>query len=255
MVNGQDLLGLVMTINGCVLPLHLLFCAKQGRANTHKPDLLITLVTQLKEAFAEEGIDLTAFALTMDSWLVSQELRPRLAALGFHQLVLAGKGNYPFTLRHQTHPAATWKKHLPLRSGQWGIDVPALRVPAYRPTFGRVVLFFFQKRTPRSYYRIDFSTPSLRGAEIWHLWKAHQAIEQFWKILKSLLHLKDMQLPGKGLYTALLIKVLAYVLALRCKAHKTFSKSTLTQRRRKISREEDLRALLAEHFHWPILLT
>jgi len=254
-VNGQDLLGLVMTINGCVIPLHLLFCAKQGRANTNKPDLLITMVTQLKDAFAEEGIDLTAFPLTMDSWFVSQELRQRLEALGFHQLVLAGKGNYTFTLRHETHPAATWKKRLSLRAGQWGIDVPALRVPAHSPTFGRVVLFFFQKSTTRSYYLLAFSRPFLRGAEIWHIWKPHQAIEQFWKILKSLLHLTAMQLPGEGLYTALLIKVLAYVLVLRCQTHKAFSKSTLTQLMRKISREGDLRALLVEHFHWPLLLT
>jgi hypothetical protein len=42
-VNGQDLLGIVWTIHGCVIPLHLLFCAKQGRANTNKPDLLLTI--------------------------------------------------------------------------------------------------------------------------------------------------------------------------------------------------------------------
>lgn len=35
-VNGNDLLGIVLTINGIAIPLHLLFCSKQGRGNTDK---------------------------------------------------------------------------------------------------------------------------------------------------------------------------------------------------------------------------
>jgi len=254
-VNGQDLLGIVLTIHEWVIPLHLLFCAKQGRANTNKPDLLIAMLTQLKEAFAEHGLDLTRLPITLDSWFVSQELRTRLEALGFTRIILAGKGSYTFTIQKVKQPASAWKKSLVLCTGQWGVDVPARRVGAKSPTFGSVVLFFFQKSTTRTYYLIDFSTPALRGAEIWHIWKQHQAIEQFWKILKSVLHIKDMQLPAQGLYTALLIKVVAYLLALRWNAKKTFSKSTLTQLIRKISREYDLRTLLEEHFHLPILLT
>ncbi|MEE1551138.1 MAG: hypothetical protein V1244_05885, partial [Nitrospinaceae bacterium] len=239
-VNGQDLLGIVLTLHGVVIPLHLLFCAKQGRANTNKPDLLIAMLTRLKEGFAQEGIDLTAFPLTLDSWFVSQELRERLEQLGFTRIVLAGKGNYTFTMKKEKRAATAWKKILPLHHDQWGLDLPALRLPADSPTFGKVVLFFFQKSTTRTYYLIDFSRPFLRGAEIWHIWKQHQAIEQFWKILKSVLHIKDMQLTDQGLYTALLIKVIAYLLALRWKTHKAFSKETLTQLMRKISREYDL---------------
>jgi len=175
--------------------------------------------------------------------------------LGFRQIVLAGKGNYTFTIKKVKQTASAWKKSLVLCNGQWGVDVPARRVRANSPTFGHIVLLFFQKSTTRTYYLIDFSTPALRGAEIWHIWKQHQAIEQFWKILKSVLHIKDMQLPAQGLYTALLIKVIAYLLALQWKAKKAFSKSTLTQLIRKISREYDLRTLLEEHFHLPIWLT
>lgn len=254
-VNGQDLLGIVLTIEGVPIPLHLLFCAKQGRANTNKPDLLLAMLKQLKDRFAQHGIDLTALPITLDSWFVSYQLQNQLRQLGFTRIVLAGKGNYTFTIGSEKHPAAIWKKILPMRLGQWGIDVPALRVRAHSPTFGKLALFFFQKSTTRTYYLIDFSRPCLRGAEIWHIWKPHQAIEQFWKILKSLLHIKDMQLPGDGVYTALLIKVIAYLLALRWKAHRPFSKLTLTQLMRKIRREEDLKTLLTEHFHGHPLLT
>ena len=40
-VNGNDLLGVVMTSNKMVFPLHLLFCPKNGRCNTDKPSMLI----------------------------------------------------------------------------------------------------------------------------------------------------------------------------------------------------------------------
>src|SRR5688572_15224383 len=47
-VQGQDLLGIVLTLNQVALPVHLLFCSKQGRGNTDKPSQLITMLTQLK---------------------------------------------------------------------------------------------------------------------------------------------------------------------------------------------------------------
>jgi hypothetical protein len=95
----------------------------------------------------------------------------------------------------------------------------------------------------------------MRGAEIWHIWKQHHLIGCFWKILKSIFHIRAMQLQGHGLYTALLIKVLAYVLALRLQAHRSFSTLTITQIMRTLSRDHDLRALLTEHFHLPFLVT
>jgi len=77
-IRGQDVLGIVLTINKMALPLHLLFCSKQGRYNTHKADLLIYMFSRLKTLFELEGIDLTKIPITMDSWFVSQSLRQRL---------------------------------------------------------------------------------------------------------------------------------------------------------------------------------
>src|SRR5881396_478453 len=54
-VCGQDLLGIVLTINHIALPLHLLFCSKQGRYNTNKADLLIFILSRLKAEFHREG--------------------------------------------------------------------------------------------------------------------------------------------------------------------------------------------------------
>ena len=190
----------------------------------------------------------------MDSWFVSDPLRQHLYKLGFRKIIIAGKGNYTFTIKRRKQKASRWKKDLNLRPPSWGIDVPSCRVKALSPTFDWVVLFFFQKSTTRSYYLMNFSLKPLRGAEIWHIWKQHHQIECFWKVLKSVLHIRDMRLQGDGLYTALLIKVLAYILAMRLQAQRAFLKCSITQIMRDVSRRHDLRDLLAEHFHGPCLV-
>ncbi len=63
--------------------------------------------------------------------------------------------------------------------------------------------------------------------------------------------MRSMQLQDDGLYTALLIKVFAYLLARRLQAQGAFSKLTMTEIMRKLRREEDLREFLATHFHAP----
>ena len=254
-IQGQDLLGIVLTVSHIALPIHLLFCPKQGRYHTTKADLLLFMLTQLKTAFHREGIDITQFPLTLDSGYVSQELRERLHQLGFSQIIIAGKGNYVFTIDDKKQDALTWKKELTLESPKWGIDVPSCRLWGYSPTFGLLILFFFRKSTTRSYYLMNFSQESLRGAEIWHIWKQHHVVECFWKIMKSIFQIRSMQLQGDGLYTALLIKVFAYLLALRLQAHGGFSKLTITQIMRKLRREEDVRDFLATHFHNPFSRT
>ena len=96
---------------------------------------------------------------------------------------------------------------------------------------------------------------ALRGAEIWHIWKQHHVIEWFWKMMKSIFQLRSMHLQGDGLYTALLIKVIAYLLALRLQAQGVFSKWSLTEMMRKLRREADFRDFLETHFHAPFSIT
>jgi Transposase DDE domain len=254
-IRGQDLLGIVLTVNHIAVPLHLLFCPKQGRYNTNKAALLIFMLTRLKAEFDREGIDITQIPLTMDSWFVSEPLRKRLHRLGFAKIIIAGKSNYVFTIAGKKQEASQWKKDLVLHDPTWGIDVPSYRVQGDSPTFGSITRFFFQKSTTRSYYLMNCSENAMRGAEIWHIWKQHHLIECFWKILKSIFHIRAMQLQGDGLYTALLIKGLAYLLAIRLQAHRTFSQSTITQIMRTLSRDDALGTLLTEHFHLPFLVT
>ncbi len=254
-IRGQDLLGIVLTINDIAFPLPLLFCPKQGRYHTKKADLLIFMLTQLKAEFHREGIDITQLPLTLASGYVSHERRDRLHQLGFSTIIIAGKGSDVCTIEGRKWDASPWKKVLMLAEPTWGIDVPSCRTWGYRPTFGSLGLFFFRKSTTRSFSLMNFSQVSLRGVEIWHIWKQHHVVECFWKIMKSIFQIRSMQLQGDGLYTALLMKVLAYLLALRLQAQGVFSTLTITEIMRKLRREEDLREFLATHFHAPFSTT
>lgn len=248
-VRGNDLPGIVLTVRGIVIPLHLLFCSKQGRGNTDKPSMLISMMTALKEEFGKHGIGITQFPVTMDSWFVSENLKKELRKPGFHKIVIAGKGNYVFDIKNKKQKASFRKKEVVPVSGQWATDVSSCRVKAESPTFGETVLFFFEKSTTRTYYLMDFSQNPMRGAEMWHIWKQHHLIEHFRKLLKSVFKIKSMQLQGDGLYAGLPVKILSYLLTIRLKSHKPCSKLSLVQIMRKIRRDSDLEQLINEHFH------
>jgi hypothetical protein len=209
------------------------------------------MLTQLKTAFLREGIASTQRPLPMDAAYVSQERRERRHQLGCSDLIMAGKGNEVLTMDAQQWEASTWKKVLRLAEPTWGIDVPSCRIRGSRPTCGSLMLCFFRTSTTRSYYLMHLSQRSLRGAEIWHLWKQHHVLEGFWKIMQSIFQIRFMHLQGDGLSTALLIKVFAYLLALRLQAQRVFSTLTLTEIMRKLRREEDVRDFLMTHFHAP----
>lgn len=248
-MNGNDLLGLVLTINGQILPLHLMFVSKQERANTSKPELLIKMLSELKESFAREGIDITAFPLTLDSWFASEDLRQKLLTLGFENLVVAGKSPYVFKIKGEKNQAQDWKNRLKLKDPQWGVDVPHFRTKAESPTFGNLVLFFFRQSTTRVFYLMDLSCKPGRSAEIWKIWQEHHRIEQFWRLLKSVFRLKTIQLRDDGLYAGLLIKVIAYLIVGRLLSQKAFQNFSVVQILRKIRREYNFNDLINQHFH------
>jgi hypothetical protein len=53
----------------------------------------------------------------------------------------------------------------------------------------------------------------MRDVEIWHIWKQDHLEDLPETFDKSIFHVGVMQLQGNGLYTALLIKVFAYLKA------------------------------------------
>jgi len=151
------------------------------------------MLSRLKAAFDREGIDRTKIPLTMDSWFVSQPLRERRLHGGFTKMIMAGKSNDPFTIDGKKQDASPWKTDLLLHDPTWGIDGPSWRVQGHSPTFGSILRFFFQKSTTRSSSLMHFRRVSMRGAEIWPIWKQQHRIACFWKILQSLFPIRAMQ--------------------------------------------------------------
>ncbi|RMD61161.1 hypothetical protein D6833_08635 [Candidatus Parcubacteria bacterium] len=87
----------------------------------------------------------------------------------------------------------------------------------------------------------------MRAAEILSIWRQHHGIEQFWKSLKSVLHLGSMSLRGReGVYAELAIKVMAYVVMLQVgrKCH-----LTLSQLQMELRKQLDIEDFFREHFH------
>lgn len=248
-VNGQDLMGIVININGFVFPISLKYCSKQGRANTTKPTLLISMFTLLKNEFERFDIDITNIPITMDSWFASSDLKDKLHELGFTKVIVAGKGSYVFKIGEKSKSSLNWKKSIDYKDDQWGIDVKSARCKGQSKTFGNVVLFFFKHSRSRNYYLINFSKKDLRAAEIWHIWKKHHVIENFWKQLKSVFKIKEIRLHGDGLYTGLLIKVLAYMMVILLKQNKAYSKLSLSKIMKQIFMNNDLKQLAQSHFH------
>ncbi len=189
----------------------------------------------------------------MDSGDVSEPLKQELHELGFSNIVVVGKSNYVFSDGDIKYSAGQWKKEIEYDSTHWGIDVPSQRKTLSNPTFVVVNLLFFQKTTTRSFYLMDFSSNSLRSVQMWPIWQAHNLIEQFWKILKSVLAIGLMRLRGDGLYTGLLIKIMAYLFVTSLQYCPGFRHLSLTQIMRQLRRESDLLTLLSEHFHLEFL--
>lgn len=167
--------------------------------------------------------------------------------------MIVGKGNYVFDDGKTKQNATAWKKQVKYNQPSWGIEVEHKRKTMTNPTFGQIHLLFFRHSLTRAFYLMDFSIDPLRSSELWRIWKAHNLIEQFWKILKSILKLKAMRLRAQGIYTGLLIKVMAYLSLVSLQFQRGKRNLSLTQIIRQLRRESNLVDLLHEHFHLEFL--
>ncbi|WP_324281663.1 hypothetical protein VKI21_07785 [Cyanobacterium aponinum UTEX 3222] len=114
-------------------------------------------------------------------------------------------------------------------------------------------LLFFQKSNSSCYLLMDLSSISLRGVEIWRIWSPHNIIEQFWKMLKSVLKIAEMKLRKQGIYIGLLIKVIMYLILLSIQFMPSLGRLSLTQIMKKIESTTKLPDVIKEHFQHDFL--
>jgi effector-binding domain-containing protein len=208
---GQNILAVTIKIGSVIIPLVVRLVAKQGRANTEKPQLLVQMLSEVIDFFSNRGIEITDYPITFDSWYGSQPLREELETLGFSQILVHAKSSYVFTIKKENAKLAAHKATVVLDENAWGCSCPVCRVKAESPTFGKLVLLFF-KDGGKLRCMMVFGRP-LRGVEILSVWHQHHGIEQFWRNLKSHVQLHQMRMRGRdGAYASLAAKVLSYLL-------------------------------------------
>jgi len=242
---GQDLLGIVLKINGRILPLSLVWVSKQGRGSTDKPAVLLREMKRLKELFERVGIPITSLAMSMDSWWASNPISEQLAEEGFSKQVICAKANLVFETKAGRKKLPLHRKEMELKEG-WGHTEPAKRVRGKSPTFGDVALIFFQRARTKAYALIA-PQRLMRSCEALRVWRNHQAVETFWKRLKRWLGLGQMQMRGRvGAWAELSLRVMAYLLA---QEMLTKEVKTIFQLSQHLRRESTFAELVNKHFH------
>ena len=167
----QNVLGITLKVGDSVIPLDLRLVSKQGRGNTDKPTLVMTMLKEVLECFDTHGIDLRKYPITFDSWYGSRKLVDTLSELGFTSILVHGKNNYVMIIADTTAKLSVHKKHIELCEDQWGCDKPVCRAKAMSRTFGECVVVFFRDRG-KIRTLLVFGKP-LRTCEAIRIWSQH----------------------------------------------------------------------------------
>ena len=87
----------------------------------------------------------------------------------------------------------------------------------------------------------------LRACEILKIWTQHQGIEQYWRRLKTDLHLSSMSLEDReGAYANLGIKVMSYLLLLKMSMS---TRCSFHQIQLRLTGQRDMLYEILTHFH------
>ncbi len=244
-INCRNILAITLKVGDVILPLNIRIVSKQGRGNTDKPTCFRTMIEEVLDVFDAEGIDLRKYPITFDSWYGSKDLIETLLELGFTCILIHGKSNYVMEIDDQVGKLSAHKKTIKLLTHQWGCDKPVRRLRAKSPTFGQLVLLFFQAYG-KTQTMMVFGRP-LRAAEILHIWSQHHGIEQFWRHLKTDLRLSAMSLHQRnGAYGTLGIKILSYLMIQRVSRS---TRLTFHQIKLQLSGDRQMLSIISAHFH------
>ncbi len=242
----QNVLGITLKVGDIVLPLDLRFVSKQGRGNTDRPSLVLTMLEEVLVFFDAHGIDLRKYPITFDSWYGSRKLVDALSDLGFVSILIHGnQNNYVMRIGDTTAKLSAHKKDVELREDQWGCTKPICRLKAESRTFGNCVVIFFRDRG-KIRTLLVFGKP-LRTSEAVRIWSQHHGIEQFWRYLKSSLRVSSISLESReGAYVSLGIKVMSYLMLLQVSIAE---RRTFHQIQLQLTGERQILTDFITHFH------
>lgn len=245
-VKGQNIIAITIKIGDRIIPLCIRPVGKQGRGNTSKPDIFREMLHSVLELYKQEGIDLSKFPITFDSWYGSDDLVSILAQAGFYQIIVHAKSNYVFTIEGKKQKLSLHKKDIQLDDSGWGCKgIPIARKEAESPTFGKVILVFFLDCSKVKCIMVFGK--KLRACEAISIWKQHHSIESFWRRLKHDLQIHRVRLRNRnGVYSMVGIKLVAYLVMENLYA---MTRLTFQQIKNHVKREIDICSFFREHFH------
>ncbi|RKU20887.1 hypothetical protein C6503_05230, partial [Candidatus Poribacteria bacterium] len=184
-----------------------------------------------------------------DSWYASRKLVEALSVLGFTSILVHGKNNFVMTIAETKAKLSAHKKNIELHEDEWGCDKPVYRAKAISPTFGECIVIFFRDRG-KIRTLLVFGKP-LRASEAIRIWSQHHGIEQFWRHLKTNLHVSAMSLQSReGAYVSLGIKVISYLMLLQISISE---RRTFHQIQLQLTGERQMLTDFITHFHTIIL--
>ena len=241
----QNVLGITLKCGDHVLPLDMRLASKQGRGNTDKPSLVITMLKEVLAFFDTHGIDLRKYPITFDSWYAGRPLVDSLSVLGFTSILVHGKNNFVMTIGDKKAKLSVHKKHIDLHEDEWGCDKPVYRAKAISPTFGECIVIFFRDRG-KIRTLLVFGKP-LRTSQAMRIWSQHHGIEQFWRLMKTNLHVSAMSLQSReGAYVSLGVKVISYLMLLQISIAE---RRTFHQIQLQLTGERQILRDFITHFH------
>jgi hypothetical protein len=245
-IRGQNIIAITIKIGDRIIPLNVRPVSKQGRGNTSKPAIFRDMLGEVLSFFQQEGIDLTKFPITFDSWYGSKKLVDILSEKRFTTILIHSKSNYVFTIDGKKQKLSAHKKEIEFNESAWGCDgIPVARKAAESPTFGKVLLLFF--KDGEKVKCVMVFGRKLRASEIMSIWKQHHSIECFWRRLKTDLQIHKVRMRDReGVYAMVGIKVVAYLLMedLSFQTGLTFHQFKIQAKR-----EIDICSFFSEHFH------
>lgn len=246
---GQNVIALVLVIGDRVFPLDVRSASKQGRIKLTKPVLAARMLRDWKAQWKQRNLSLCSVKLVADSWYPSKDLLALCRELKV-EAITEGKASYSFTVEGEKVKAADLKKGS--LTACWGESGAALRIRAYHPSFGEVVLVVVAQGTKRRY--VMATGLQRRAHEILRAYRQRVQIEAFWKRLKSILQIAKIRLPTpKAFRGAMIWRVLTYLLVdeltRRLRRYPAFRKVTMEQTIHLWQRCRSILDWSEEHFH------
>lgn len=248
-VNGQNVIALILVIGDVIIPLDIRIVSKQGKGLKTKPEIYEEMLKAAKAKFEAAGIDISRLRTTGDAAYFSQKIAAfcngecseetssesdasTAASLSDAGLanedagssdpallqtitgIFRGKDNYVFKIDGEIQKAGRWRKDFKDRlTTGWGTDgQPVYRTEAASETFGEVILVFYIPKGKRAVSYLIIAGRPLRSSEALCAFAFHHRIEEFWKLLKNTLELGEMHLRDReGAHACVGIKIIAYL--------------------------------------------